>query len=160
MSLSKTLSTIFGIIIAGTGALKAYTALTHSEVTCDSDTARELVQQIGRDNIRGDAASAEAFSADRSTFALSDIKLESETEGGVRCSATLTAQLDWSDALAEMKAQDAAAFEATLAEKGLTMAMVEPAVSTIAYSVEEAEGNMVEVEVTSQEAQGVQAKNN
>jgi hypothetical protein len=56
-----------------------------------------------------------------------------------------------------MKAQDAASFEATLAQQGLTGATDAPVVSTIAYSVEKAEGNMVQVEVTAQEAQ---AKNN
>ncbi|EYD75200.1 hypothetical protein Rumeso_03296 [Rubellimicrobium mesophilum DSM 19309] len=155
--MKKVWSIISGIVVAVAGGLKVVSAFTGNEVACDSDTARQLVQQIGQDNIRNDAASAEAFSADRSTFVLSDIKQDAETEGGVRCSATLTAQLDWSDALAGMKTQDAAGFEAALAEKGLAETMVEPNLTSVSYTVEEAEGNMVQVEVS---AQAPQAKNN
>lgn len=133
-----------GLVLCVLGMVIA--SCSDKEVQCGSETARQLVIDILKDEIKKAPQIAYGFNVDASQYTVDAIRTKGDLKNGKSCAARFTAQFELSDSLKQVQKNDPSAFQSLMSNnfREFNNRKLE---RDITYTVEATEDKQIYVEV-------------
>ncbi len=96
------------------GASLGLISCSDSEVACSSETARRLLVDIIKDDLKKDQNIQYGFNIDGSKYTVSGIRTKGDIKSGKSCGATLDMEFELTDQLKQIRQQDPASFQSLI----------------------------------------------